>query len=359
MDIYFVNGGASDFYTPPRALRNVLYRNNGDGTFTDASQRTGIAANPGKSWGVVATDVNNNGLLDLFVANDTVANFLFMNREGERFEEIGVTAGVAFGEQGKARSGMGVDAADYDQDGWSDLFVTNMDHELYALYRNRHDESFDDKTSGAGIAQSTQLMSGWGVKFFDYENDGNLDLFIANGHPDDLINKIYPTVFYRESLLLFKNTSNGFKNISAAAGPVFQQPMAGRGLALGDFDNDGALDVLISNNDEVPLLLLNDAARANHWLGLRLIGKKANIDAVGAKITYQAGDLKRCREKVGGGSYLSSHDPRIVLGIGPRTKMDWIEIRWPEPSGRVERIANPSIDAYVTIWDGDGISAHE
>ena len=333
-----------------------LYRNNGDGTFTDVSQQVGIAANPGKSWGVVATDVNNDGFLDLFVANDTVANFLFMNRGGKRFEEIGFTAGVAFGEQGKARSGMGVDAADYDQDGWSDLFVTNMDHEFYALYRNRHDESFDDKTSAAGIARSTQLMSGWGVKFFDYDNDGDLDLFIANGHPDDLINKIYPAVFYREPLLLFENTGGGFKNISAAAGPVFQQPMAGRGLALGDFDNDGAVDVLISNNDEPPLLLHNDAARAHHWLGLRLVGKKANIDAVGAKIIYQAGDLKRTREKIAGGSYLSSQDPRIVLGIGARTKIDWLEIHWPAPSTLIERIASPPLDRYITITEGHGIA---
>jgi enediyne biosynthesis protein E4 len=331
-----------------------LFHNNGDGTFTDVSQECGIADNPGKSWGVVATDINNDGWMDLFVANDTVANFLFVNRKGKRFEEIGFTAGVAFGEQGKARSGMGVDSADFNQDGWMDLFVTNMDHELYALYQNRRDETFDDKTAATGVAKVTQLMSGWGVKFFDYDNDGNLDLFIANGHPDDLIDKIYPNVFYREPLLLLQNTGAGFKNISPDSGPAFARPMAGRGLALGDFNNDGAVDVLVSNNDEPPLLLRNEAGRENHWLGVRLVGKKANIDAIGARITYQSGDLRRTAAKVGGGSYLSSHDPRIVLGLGKRAKIDWIEVKWPLPSTAVERFTDLPIDRYIAIVEGTG-----
>jgi hypothetical protein len=338
-------------YSP---MPSWLFHNNGDGTFTDVSQQTGITDNPGKAWGVVAADINNDGWMDLFVANDTVANFLFMNRKGKRFEEVGFTAGVAYGEQGKARSGMGVDAADFDEDGWADLFVTNMDHELYAIYKNRHDETFDDLAVPSGIAKATQLMSGWGVKFFDYDNDGNLDLFIANGHPDDLIEKIYPTVTYREPPLLFHNTGSGFKNISADSGPVFRKATAGRGLALGDFDNDGAVDVLISNNNEAPILLRNNVGGKNHWLGVTLVGKKANRDAVGALVTYQAGDLKRSRVKIGGGSYLSYHDPRMVLGIGERTKLDWLEVRWPQPSGKVERFTDLPVDRYISIVEGDG-----
>jgi len=338
-------------YTP---MPSWLFHNNGDGTFTDVSQECGISDNPGKSWGVVATDINNDGWMDLFVANDTVANFLFANRKGKRFEEIGFTAGVAFGEQGKARSGMGVDSADFNQDGWMDLFVTNMDHERYALYQNRRDEAFDDKTAATGIARVTQLMSGWGVKFFDFDNDGNLDLLIVNGHPDDLINKIYPNVTYREPLLLFQNTGAGFKNVSAESGPAFAKPMAGRGLALGDFNNDGAVDVLVSNNDEPPFLLRNEVGRENHWLGMRLIGNKANIDAVGAKIAYQSGDLHRTVCKVGGGGYLSSHDPRIVLGFGKRAKIDWLEVKWPLPSTAVERFSDLPIDRYITIVEGTG-----
>ena len=338
-------------YTP---MPSWLFRNNGDGTFTDVSQQTGIADNPGKGWGVVAADINNDGWMDLFVANDTVANFLFMNRQGKRFEEVGFTAGVAYGEQGKARSGMGVDAADFNDDGWMDLFVSNMDHELYAIYQNKRDETFDDIAAASGIARATQLMSGWGLKFFDYDNDGNLDLFIANGHPDDLIEKIYPTVTYREPPLLFRNTGSGLKNISAESGPVFTKPMASRGLALGDFDNDGALDVLISNNNEPPLLLRNNVGAQNHWLGINLVGKKANPDAIGARISYQAGDLKRSRMKVGGGSYLSYHDPRMVLGIGKRAKFDWVEVKWPLPGGKTERLSDLPIDRYITIVEGEG-----
>ncbi len=336
-------------YTP---MASWLFHNNGDGTFTDVSQKMGIADNPGKSWGVVATDVNNDGWMDLFVSNDTVANFLFMNRGGKHFEEVGFTSGVGFGEGGKARSGMGVDSADVDQDGWMDLFVTNLNHELFGFYQNRHDETFDDIAAPTGIASASKLMSGWGVKFFDYDNDGNLDLMIANGHPDDLIEKIYDNVKYREALMLFHNSGKELKNVTADGGPLFSRPMSGRGLALGDFNNDGALDVLISCNNEAPLLMRNQAGRQNHWLGLKLVGKKANIDAVGARITYQSGDLKRNRMKVGGGSYLSSHDPRIVLGIGQRTKIDWLEIVWPQPSGVKQRLTDLPIDRYITVHEG-------
>jgi hypothetical protein len=195
-------------------------------------------------------------------------------------------------------------------------------------------------------------MSGWGLKFFDYDNDGDLDLIIANGHPDDLIEKIYDNVKYREPLLLFRNSGNGLKNVSAASGPEFSNPISGRGLAIGDFNNDGAIDVLVSCNNEAPVLLRNNVGSQNHWLGLKLVGQKANIDAVGARVTYQAGGLKRNRMKVGGGSYLSSHDPRLVLGIGKNAKMDWLEINWPQPSGLKQRFTDLPIDRYITIREG-------
>jgi hypothetical protein len=331
-----------------------LFHNNGDGTFTDVSQKTGISDNPGKSWGVVATDINNDGWLDLFVANDTEANFLFKNRQGQGFEEIGFTAGVAYGEGGKARSGMGVDSADLDQDGWMDLFLTDLNHEFFALYQNRHDETFDDKAPLSGIANVSELMSGWGLKFFDYDNDGNLDLLIANGHPDDLIEKLRPNVGFREPLLLLHNDGKNLANVTGQSGPLFTRPLSHRGLALGDFNNDGAVDVLITVNDGAPVVLRNQAGTRNHWLGLKLVGTKSNPDAVGATVICQSGQLKRRHMKVGGGSYLSSHDPRIVLGLGQHTTIDWLEVEWPRPSRAVERFTGLPIDRYITIVEGRG-----
>ncbi len=206
-----------------------------------------------------------------------------------------------------------------------------------------------------GVSKATRFMSGWGVKFFDYDNDGNLDLFVANGHPDDKIEIHSSHVKYEEPLLLFHNTGKGLENVSGSAGSAFAGSYAARGMAIGDFNNDGAVDVLVAVNDGPPVLLKNTAADGNHWLGVRLIGKKCNPDAIGARITWQAGDLRRTRLKIGGGSYLSSHDPREVLGIGARSKIDKLEIRWPQPSGRVDTFTDLPLDRYITIVEGVGI----
>ena len=331
-----------------------LFHNNGDGTFTDVSKESGIAKSLAKAWGAVACDINNDGLMDLFVSNDTVANFLFANQGKGRFSEIGLLAGVGYNSFGRARSGMGVDAADYDQDGWIDLFVSNVDHEMFSLYHNNKDETFSDLASSDGIGSATMLMSGWGLKFFDYDNDGELDLLLCDGHPDIAVEEHMQNVGYREPMLLFRNTGRGFENISKQSGPIFSKPIAGRGMALGDFDNDGSVDVLVAVNNAAPILLRNNAGRQNHWLGVRLVGRKSNIDAIGAKITYQSGDFKRHRFKVGGGSYLSSHDPRVVLGIGQRSKIDLLEVKWPQPGGATERFTNLPIDRYITIVEGEG-----
>lgn len=337
-----------------KPMASWLFHNNGDGTFTDVSEKSGIAKHLGKAWGAVATDINNDGLIDLFVANDTIQNFLFVNRGNGTFEEIGAAAGVAYSEAGRPRSGMGVDSADFNQDGWMDLFVANIDHEMYSLYQNNHDETFDDQAGPTGIGKATRLMSGWGLKFFDYDNDGNLDLFLANGNPDDLIQVYHKDVGYEEPLLLFHNSGKSLDNVTAESGPLFTKQLSARGLAIGDFNNDGAVDVLISMNDGAPLLLRNDAAKQNHWLGIRLVGKTANRDAIGARITYSAGNQKRYRMKTGGGSYLSSHDPRIVLGTGGVTKLDWIEVSWPRPSKLVERFTDLPLDRYITLVEGSG-----
>jgi hypothetical protein len=338
-----------------KSTASWLFHNNGDGTFSDVSRSSDIGAHLGKAWGVVAADLNNDGRLDLFVSNDTTQNFLFMNRGGGRFEEIGALAGVAFSEAGRARSGMGVDAADVNQDGWLDLFVANIDHEEYSLYENNHDETFDDVAASMGVAGATRLMSGWGLKFFDYDNDGDLDLFVANGNPDDLIQTIKKDVTYREPLLLFHGEGKTFRNVSAESGPLFRRDLSARGLAIGDFDNDGAVDVLVAVNDAAPLLLRNRAARGRHWLGVQLVGRKSNRDAIGAGVTWQAGDQKRSRTKVGGGSYLSAHDPRLVLGLGAHNRIDWLEVRWPLPSGKTERFTTLPLDRYITIVEGEGV----
>ena len=343
-------------YCIPRIFKprpSWLFHNNGDGTFTDVSKEAGIAAHLGKAWGVVATDINNDGRMDLFVANDTVANFLFLNRGGH-FEEVGLTADVAYSAEGRARSGMGVDSADFNEDGWMDLFVANIDQEIFSLYKNNGDETFEDLSMPLGIGMSTRWMSGWGLKFFDYDNDGNLDLMVANGFPDDLVEELSHQVAYKEPLLLFHNDGKSFKDVSGQSGAVFAKSFSARGLAIGDFNMHGAGDVLVSNNDAAPVLLKNNASRGNHWLGVRLVGRKANRDAVGARLTYQAGDLKRSRMKVGGGSFLSSHDPRIVLGLGKHAKIDWLEVKWPQPGGGVERFLNLPVDRYITIVEGTG-----
>jgi hypothetical protein len=330
-----------------------LFHNNGDGTFTDVSKESGIAASPGKAWGAVAADLNNDGWMDLFVSNDKVPNFLFVNQKG-KFEESGLLAGVAVNAMGMPRSGMGVDAADINQDGWLDLFLTNVDHESFSLYRNNKDLSFDDLAIPTGIAATTMLLSGWGARFFDYDNDGDLDLLIVNGHPDTMVAKRIENVRYNEPMLLFRHSGDKWQDVSQQSGPVFSKDFAARGLAIGDFDNDGAVDALVAVNDGPPILLRNYIGRQNHWLGLRLIGKKANIDAVGAKVTYQSGDLRRSAYKGGGGSYASAHDPRLVLGLGSRTKVDWLEVTWPQPSGKVERFTNIPADQYITIVEGEG-----
>jgi hypothetical protein len=335
----------------PRA--SLLFHNNGDGTFTDVSNITDIGKHLGKAWGAVATDLNNDGKMDLFVANDTVSNFLYMNG-GATFEESGLIADVAYSADGHARSGMGVDSADFNQDGQMDLFVANIDQEIFSLYRNNGDGTFEDLAMPLGVGMSTRWMSGWGLKFLDYDNDGDLDLILANGFPDDLIDQTSSSVKWKEPLLLFHNDGHAFKDVSAESGPVFAKSFPARGLAVGDFNNDGGLDVLISNNDAAPVLLRNNVGRGNHWLGVHLVGRKCNTDAIGARITYQAGDLTRSRMKVGGGSFLSSHDPRVILGIGRRSKMDWIEVRWPQPSGAVERFTDVPINRYITLIEGTG-----
>jgi enediyne biosynthesis protein E4 len=353
-----------NYYCVPRVFKpsaSFLYHNNGDGTFTEVSKGTAIASALGKGLGVVATDINNDGRMDLFVANDTVQNFLFVNRgpgpNGRwNWDEVALQAGVGFSESGRPRSGMGVDAADLTGAGWQDLFVANVDHEMFSVYQNNKDETFRDVAQANGVAKSTRLLSGWGLKYFDYDNDGSVDLFLANGHPDDMIDSYSMQVKYKEPLLLFhQGEDQKLHDVSGQAGPAFQKYFAARGLAVGDLDNDGALDVLIGVNGGAPVLLKNNASKGNNWLGLKLEGSQCNRDAVGAKIYWTAAGKKRFRLKNNGGSYLSSHDPREVLGIGAARKIDELEINWPAPSKRIDKFTDLPINRYIRVVENGGI----
>jgi hypothetical protein len=349
-----VNKLGQRFYCIPRLFKpthSFLFHNNGDGTFTDATRGTAIERALGKGLGVVATDINNDGRMDLFVANDTVQDFLFVNRGNNKWEDISLAAEVAYSESGRARSGMGVDAADVNSDGFEDLFVSNINDEMFSLYTNNKNETFFDAARKHGIAQDTRQLSGWGLKFFDYDNDGFVDLILANGHPDDSIEQNYARVKYKELLLLYHQQQGLLHNVTAEAGPAFTKPLAARGLAVGDYDNDGMLDVLIGVNGGAPVLLHNRCGSGNHWLGVKLVGTNCNRDAIGARLTWSAGGVTRSRLKNSGGSYLSSHDPRDVLGLGSATKLDWLEIKWPLPSGKVQRIADLPVDRYLTITE--------
>jgi hypothetical protein len=343
------------YYCVPRVFNprpNFLFHNEGNGKFTDVSKDSGIASVLGKSFGSVATDINNDGLMDLFVANDTVADFLFLNKGNGKFEEIGLAAGVAYSDAGSPRSGMGVDAADFDGDGWQDLFVANIDQELFSLYQNQKDMTFIDKPGE--LAKATRLLSGWGLRFFDYDNDGDPDLILANGHPDDMVEVQSSKVKYKQPLMLFENVNGKYTNVSAQSGVVFGQDFPARGLSVGDYDNDGDLDVLIINNGAAPVLLRNEGGNRNNWLGLQLISKQSNAGAVGALITWTAGGVRRTRLKTSGGSYLASHDPREILGLGQATRIDSLEIKWPK--GKIDKLTNLPINKYIAIAEGEGIA---
>jgi hypothetical protein len=255
-------------------------------------------------------------------------------------------AGVAYSADGAARSGMGVDAADYNNDGHQDLFVANFNRERFSIYRNRGDLTFSDEAGPTGIGTATQLYSGWGVKFFDFDHDGDLDLIVCNGHPDDRIEEISSTLKYREPIFLFENRGATFVNLQTRAGDAFARDYPARGLAIGDLDNDGHPDVVIANSGEAPLVLKHRGT-SNKWVGLRLKGA-----ATGALITWSAGGVRRSRLKTAGGSYLSANDPRELIGIGDAAQLDWLEIRWPAPVPKVDVFKQVAAGRYYSLEPG-------
>jgi hypothetical protein len=340
-------------YCHPNKYRGqtpTLYHNNGDGTFTDSSRPSGLAAKAGNGLGIVCFDYNGDGWSDVFIANDSMENFLFENRGNGTFREIGLQAGVALGEDGKAEAGMGVAAGDYDGDGRPDLFITHLDLELNRLYRNRGDGSFDDATFASKIGARNFRMSGFGTGFIDYDNDGWRDLFIANGHVLDNIELFHSETTYAEKKTVYRNLHGSFTDVTARLGPDLNRPRVSRSAAFADFDNDGDVDVLVTNNGQEPELLRNDGGNSNHWLEVRLVGVRSNRDGIGARVKLTAGGFTQVDELVGGASYQASHDPRLHFGLGAAAKVDTLEVRWP--SGRIDRLSNVSADRTLVLKEG-------
>jgi len=336
------------------AVPSALYHNNGDGTFTDASKSSGVGLKPGNGLGVVTFDYDDDGWQDIFIANDAIPNYLFHNNGDGSFTEIGYLAGVAVSMDGQPESGMGTDAADVTGSGRLDLVVGHLENQLARLYQNMGGEVFEDATLRSKIGYTTFHMSEFGVRFMDYDNDGACDVFMATGHVLDNIQLYNAEVYYAEPKLMFRNTGHGvFEDVSDRLGPDFKLPRVSRGAAVGDFDNDGDLDILVNHCGEPPQLLRNDGGNANHWLEIFLIGTRSNGDGVGARVKVWAGELALYDQRKGGMSYQSAQDPRLHFGLGQHANVDAIEILWP--SGMVTKLSNLKSDQIIAVKEGEGI----
>jgi hypothetical protein len=332
----------------------TLYHNNGDGTFSDVSAASGLAAKPANGLGIVTFDYDDDGWQDIFISNDSQPNSLFHNNRDGTFREVAYESGVAVSEDGNSEAGMGVDAADLSGLGRLDLLVGHLDLQLARLYRNQGDGSFTDATSACKLSYETFHSSEFGLRFLDYDNDGRRDIFMATGHVLDNIDRYHKGVLYAEPKLMFRNTGNGqYVNVSDRLGPDFRVCRVSRGAAVGDFDNDGDLDILVNNNGQAAELLRNDGGNANHWLQILLIGTRSNRDGVGARLKVVAGDLTLYDQRKGGMSYQSAQDPRLHFGLGGRTRIDLIEIRWP--GGASTRLTGVAADQILAIQEGAGI----
>ena len=332
----------------------TLFHNNGDGTFTDVSKSAGLAAKPANGLGIVTFDYDNDGWQDIFIANDHMPNSLFHNNRNGTFSEVGYFAGVAVSGDGQAEAGMGTDAADTTGNGRMDLVAVHLDMQLARLYQNMGDGTFEDATFRSRLSYATFHMSEFGTRFFDYDNDGAIDLFMANGHVLDNIARYHADTKYAEPKLMFRNTGHGiFQNVSDQLGPDFLSPRVSRGAAIGDFDNDGDLDILVNNCGQTPQLLRNDGGNRNHWMEILLIGAKSNRDGVGARVRVRSGDLTLYDQRKGGMSYQSAQDPRLHFGLGQRTKIDSIEILWP--SGMDTKLTNIECNQILAVKEGTGL----
>lgn len=311
-----------------RPICPLVYHNDGDGHFSEITKQAGFAK-PGNALGIAIADFNGDGRVDVLIANDSIPEFLYQNKGNGTFEEVGLFAGVGVDADGHAYAGMGVDFADYDNDGLPDIAVTDLAYQKYSLYRNNGDGTFSYMTDSAGLGTMTFLHSGWGMRFIDYDNDGWKDLLVGQAHVMDNIELTYPQLHYREPMLLARNTGHGFVDVSSESGSIFHESWASRGMAIGDIDNDGRLDAVVTENGGPAHILYNETETQNHWLTLNLVGHKSNRDAIGAEVKIVTALGQQQAMVTTCGSYLSSGDKRVHFGLGAQPMVKQIDIRWP------------------------------
>jgi hypothetical protein len=359
-DLYCTLDGAHKSYCTPESYKGTsvrLWHNLGGGKFEDATQKAGLGDPTSKSLGIAILDYNADGWPDILIANDTQPNKLYLNKKDGTFEERGVTSGIAFSEDGVARAGMGVDAADYDRSGHPSVIISNFANQMVSLYHNEGNGLFVDEAPQSEVGRATLVTLGFGCFFFDYDNDGWPDIFVADGHIEDAIERVQKRVSYAEPAHLFRNLGGGkFQEVTAQMGPVFAAPRVARGAAYADIDNDGFLDVLVTTNAG-PAFLFHNEGGTNHSLRLKLVGTKSNRDGIGAVVHVTSGNSQDKQQKMlrSGSSYLSQSELVLTFGLGAQTKADTIEIQWP--SGQVDKLLNVNAGQTVTVEEGKGVVA--